>query len=677
METLTSLSAINATSAIMLALDMAKSNESRTTASLSRQDVGQRQIVFGSIIAASSGLLLIAGVIVFLVRSRKRQETDSGLAYKPLPVTTKTMRTSTTVQHVGTGMGEVTEDEVETNGDELNDSQLEAEWVLRHSESNRAKHANYLQKRWWILMFIFVVYAATTVGLPVLYAYQATCSRGFFWEVHMQFLAVFVVTKTVELCLCLNDPTLEFGEMPVLIFLWKFLSSFLGYVDSYTDATGVVIAHACPEPIAQTLSILMLADFAVGVVCLQWIYMLGVAARDPSQACFLKLLHMDLLAHMITLPAEQKPVWDRIAFFRTFAEDIPQALLQTLYVVYVKKSPVMLASILVAIGSSVKSLRDARARALATELAKKEFEKRERSTEIYSCSQDGSIRCWDLHTGDCKMVMRDGSPVNEIVAIHGKLYSSHDDKWAREWSLGTGAITRRFACHSSEEVTNGNICGNASFIYTWVESSGGQPFQEWSLVTGDCTRAFGANEKLFTMCVGGDKLYTNGTDACDVSEWSLKPLNETPQCLRSFKGHTEVVTALHVTKKRMFSGARDFTVREWCLETGESTRTFPDHGGLGFFPCSHIFINGSFLYCPSHEEPVVKVWDLQQGKLQQTLRGHSDTITSLAMLEDKLYTGSVDHSIIEWDLQTGTATRTFKGHEGEIFVLVGQLREAE
>lgn len=144
------------------------------------------------------------------------------------------------------------------------------------------------------------------------------------------------------------------------------------------------------------VKLLSLSPAQVGVVLLQWMVMLVLSLQDPSHACLLKLLHMDALASCVTLPSEQKWVWDMLAAFRTLGEDIPQAVLQTVYLVHVKRNFFMLLSVIMAVGASLKALHDARARALAAYGADKAYEKRERDSMLYSASQDASIKCWSL-----------------------------------------------------------------------------------------------------------------------------------------------------------------------------------------------------------------------------------------------------------------------------------------
>merc|ERR1719162_2916619 len=185
-----------------------------------------------------------------------------------------------------------------------------------------------------------------------------SCSNGFLWEEHIPFFVVFMLTKFVELHYYANDPTLQ-GALGVTTFLIKFLPSTLGYIDGYSDAMSIAIAASCPGELAQTLSYLMAGEFLIGVVLLQWVVLAYLAVQDPSHSCIMKLLHMDSLAACVSLPEESRSTWRWINFARTFGEDIPQAILQSIFLVYVKRNPIMLLSVVIGVITSTKALLEA------------------------------------------------------------------------------------------------------------------------------------------------------------------------------------------------------------------------------------------------------------------------------------------------------------------------------
>ena len=76
----------------------------------------------------------------------------------------------------------------------------------------------------------------------------------------------------------------------------------------------------------------------------------------------MKLLHMDALAACITIPPDAKQLWTKIHMARTLGEDVPQGLLQIMYLVYVKNNKLMIISVLLSFGLSIKAWHDASTR---------------------------------------------------------------------------------------------------------------------------------------------------------------------------------------------------------------------------------------------------------------------------------------------------------------------------
>ena len=175
----------------------------------------------------------------------------------------------------------------------------------------------------------------------------------------MVFLFSFAVTKGFELFLYVKDPTFTGKELSTTSFLWKFCLSFCGYLDAYQDSISAAIALSCDDPLAQTLGWGMLVCFAVGVVGLQWGVMGFWCFQDPTKTCFLKLIHLDTVAARLTLPPEFKQAWRGLHLTRTVFEDIPQAVLQTIYIIMISRNFFMIISVCTAVGGSLMAFRDA------------------------------------------------------------------------------------------------------------------------------------------------------------------------------------------------------------------------------------------------------------------------------------------------------------------------------
>lgn len=264
--------------------------------------------------------------------------------------------------------GEVDEEVDEGHADDFLQKLLERD--IQDRETNYPK---LLKGRRVLLSVIFFAYVSASVGIPLLKRSTVSCEQGFFWEDHMPFLFLFVFTKLVEISIYTFDPTIHV-ELDLVDFMMKFVPSFFGFVDGYTDSSSIVIASACEDSFAQSLSVFMGITYIIGVVLGQWVLVAALTYGDPTQACLLKLIHMDMLAACINLPEEQKWIWTTVNLVRTFAEDLPQAAAQTLFLIYVKQNYFMVVSVAVSMLASGKALYDAMHRLSAAAGAQLDFE---------------------------------------------------------------------------------------------------------------------------------------------------------------------------------------------------------------------------------------------------------------------------------------------------------------
>ena len=66
--------------------------------------------------------------------------------------------------------------------------------------------------------------------------------------------------------------------------------------------------------------------------------------------------------------------------------------------------------------------------------------------------------------------------------------------------------------------------------------------------------------------------------------------------------------------------------------------------------------DGSRLYSGSIDNTVI-VWDVRSGERLHTLKGHTEWCHG-----SRLYSGSGDNTVIVWDARTGERLHTLKGH---------------
>lgn len=115
----------------------------------------------------------------------------------------------------------------------------------------------------------------------------------------------------------------------------------------------------------------------------------------------------------------------------------------------------------------------------------------------------------------------------------------------------------------------------------------------------------------------------------------------------------------------LITAESDHVLRLWSVSDGSVINTLSGHTdtvtALAMSRTGNLLVSGG-------DDRTVRLWDVDSGALLLTLEGHQDTITSVAMSADAqtVVSGSKDGTIRLWDLQTGMILRTFTLDDVEI-----------
>ena len=219
-----------------------------------------------------------------------------------------------------------------------------------------------------------------------------------------------------------------------------------------------------------------------------------------------------------------------------------------------------------------------------------------------------------------------------------------------------------------------------------VASNNNQTIKLWDTQTGkEITTLKGHKSRVNAIVIspvrvstsqGFGKIIASSSEDKTIKLWNL----ETGRKIRTITGHSDSVHALAISPdgKILASGSNDKTVRLWNLETGKEIRTITGHSSwvrsvaISRFSIGSENDNDSNILASGSTDKTIKVWNLSTGKLIHTLKGHTQSVTSLAMSPGAkgdspiLISGSADRSIKIWDLSTGELVRNLEGHTQSI-----------
>jgi serine/threonine protein kinase len=236
--------------------------------------------------------------------------------------------------------------------------------------------------------------------------------------------------------------------------------------------------------------------------------------------------------------------------------------------------------------------------------------------EALSGSRDGTLRLWDLESGqETRQIQGHAAGVTSVAWIEARLaVSAGQDRVLRLWDLDAGTEVRRFEGHRE---------------------------RVWTFAV--------ALDRRLLVSAGG-ALGPRKDNALRL--WNLDTGKELLRCT----GHTDQVNCVVFTPDRqsVLSGSNDGTLRFWNLKSGKETQCIQGHVGaiwsLALSPDGN-----RVLYAGES----VRLLDLPSGGDDCWLFHHPETVSSIALSADGTHflSSCLDMVVRYWDAGSGRLGR--------------------
>jgi WD40 repeat protein len=263
-----------------------------------------------------------------------------------------------------------------------------------------------------------------------------------------------------------------------------------------------------------------------------------------------------------------------------------------------------------------------------------------------SCSADGTIRLWDIDTGEqLRTLGGHRGAVNSVVFSRDgqRALSSGSDATARYWDIDTGNELRRFTGHSGIVYSAVLACDDR-----WVLSCGqDNTMRWWNAATGRQAQLLGVtNSKIRCVAVSpDDRQALSGGDDGVGRVWDL----ETGAELHRLEGHTGQIwhVAISPDGQMGLTAGQDTDILIWDMRTGKLVRRIQGHEGdvnnLVFSPDGRRFLSAS-------NDRTIRVWEVETGRELDRWTGHVRNVGAVAISPDgKLaLSGGDDTRICLW-----------------------------
>jgi WD40 repeat protein/serine/threonine protein kinase len=268
--------------------------------------------------------------------------------------------------------------------------------------------------------------------------------------------------------------------------------------------------------------------------------------------------------------------------------------------------------------------------------------------------RDTSVRLWDMSTGE--MVRQfDG----HTDTVHGlafgrdgqAVFSASWDGTVRRWDLVTGD-GQVMITHENDEgapVRSYSVTLNAAG--NQALSTGGDSVYLWDSATGDVILSFeendsGANVNYAAFSPDETLIATASADGM-VRLWDAA----SGELLQTFAGHSSAVTGVAFSPDGawVLSSSTDSTLRLWDVATGETIREFVGHNHQVFSP---VFSADGRLVLSTSADLSIRLWDVHTGEEVRRMDGHTNWVLSARFSPNGefILSGAEDNTLRQWQM---------------------------
>ncbi len=275
-------------------------------------------------------------------------------------------------------------------------------------------------------------------------------------------------------------------------------------------------------------------------------------------------------------------------------------------------------------------------------------------------SDDGTVRLWDVATGDERRTLTSHGDGVSAVAFGPdgqSVASGGNDGTVRLWDVASGAELHTLAGHESWV----SAVAFSPDGRTVASGSDDGTVRLWDVASGAELRTLAGHESWVSAVAfspdGG--VLATGSDDGTVRLWDMATGEE----LHTLTGHDGWVSAVAFSPDghTLATGGNAGRTRLWDVATGDERRTLTDHGdgvsAAAFSPDGQILASGG-------NDGTVRLWDADSGAELRTLAGHESWVSAVAFSPDGgvFATGSDDGTVRLWDVATGADRRTLAGY---------------
>ncbi|MDE0298538.1 MAG: dockerin type I domain-containing protein [Candidatus Poribacteria bacterium] len=290
--------------------------------------------------------------------------------------------------------------------------------------------------------------------------------------------------------------------------------------------------------------------------------------------------------------------------------------------------------------------------------------------------QDGTIRLWDVETGEEKLSITEGSDSADHLTFSydGTTIASaggFSDSNIYLWDAATGELKQTLEGKEYEGVTSIAFSRDSATLASSTEF-GDSDIRLWDVETGQQKGSVtGHTSDVVALAFSPDEVtMASGSEDGSIRFWDFEEAKQEG----AITGHTSGINRLAFSSDGTTLVTVNYhTVELWDAATGEFRNSAIEEG---FIFRAGLSGDGDTFAISDYDESI-RLLDVSTGDTKITLTGHTDSVNTVAISLDGNTVASAsgplfgdgEHSIFIWDAVAGAHMHTLSGHTGAIEVL--------
>lgn len=297
---------------------------------------------------------------------------------------------------------------------------------------------------------------------------------------------------------------------------------------------------------------------------------------------------------------------------------------------------------------------------------------------LLAVGSDIGVWIYDAHTAEPRSLLAAHSSVINSVSFtpdSRMLAAGCADGTIRVWDLSTGEHKHTFTRREYRYVREGVDSVSFTPDGRTLASATGYHLDLWDMVTGTRKQSPTAHESRdpdslpYVILNSGEGVFSPdrktiaswGTDAIQL--WNIRTRKRTQTITVERKGNKRAM-AFSQDGATLATVCEEEPIRLWDVHTGSEKQMISvDTPTLWNLPQMVFSPDGTTLAIYNIDENI-RLWDVNTGKKQKTLKGHTALVESITFSLDSqtLTSAGYDKTFRLWDIRTGKYKKTATGH---------------